>query len=280
MNNNNKLQAVEWFKSLRDEICKIFEQLELENNGQMSHEKPGIFSRKNWARPGGGGGEMSIMRGRVFEKVGVNFSEVYGRFSESMMSKIKGASKDPNFWAAGISIVCHLQSPIVPAIHMNTRHIITSKSWFGGGTDLTPIIKNDEDKEQFHSALKVMCDKHDKEYYYKFKKWCDDYFYLKHRKEPRGAGGIFYDDLNSGNWQKDFMFTKDVGKTFKDIYPKIVRKHFNKPWTEEQREHQLVRRGRYVEFNLVYDRGTRFGLETEGNVEAILMSLPPEVKWP
>lgn len=275
-----------WFSFLRDQICEAFEKIENDYDGHLKERPAGGFERKSWHRPtedgtDGGGGTMSLMRGRVFEKVGVNVSTVHGRFEEAFIDNIPGAGEsDGRFWASGISVVAHMQSPLVPAVHFNTRHIMTSQQWFGGGADLTPIFPDDSDTKEFHDAFRHACDTYDDTYYPKFKKWCDDYFYLPHRKEARGVGGIFFDNLNSGNWDNDFNFIKDIGQSFCDVFPKIVYKHMNKSWTGQQREHQLVKRGRYVEFNLLYDRGTKFGLETAGNTDAILMSMPPSVKWP
>ena len=270
--------ASDWFAALRDDICAAFEAIE---DSVGNKQQPACrFERKSWSRDGGGGGEMSLMRGQVFEKVGVNISTVFGSFSDDFKGEIRGAETDGAFWASGISLVAHMQNPHVPAAHMNTRFICTSHNWFGGGGDLTPLLPDAEAGTDFHAGLKAACDKHAPDYYAKYKKWCDEYFYLPHRDEPRGAGGIFYDNLNSGDWLADFAFTQDVGRGFRDTYVEIVKSRMNKSWTDAERHQQLVRRGRYVEFNLLYDRGTLFGLKTGGNIEAILMSLPPEVRWP
>ena len=272
-----------WFEALRDRICAEFEAIEAESGASAR------FVSTAWDRacdPGGspgGGGVMSLMRGQVFEKVGVNVSTVAGELSESFRANIPGAAEAPRFWASGISLVAHMANPRVPAVHFNTRMLLTTRGWFGGGGDLTPMRLDAPeavaDAADFHAALRGACDRHDPGYYPRFKAWCDRYFYLPHRGEPRGAGGIFFDNLDSGDALRDFAFVRDVGEAFLAAYPAIVRRRCREPWTEAERTHQLLRRGRYVEFNLLYDRGTLFGLRTGGNVEAILMSMPPEVRW-
>jgi len=285
-----KARAAAWFADLRDRICAAFEAIEDDGATTQAGALPaGRFARRDWTRPdanpeSGGGGTMAVMKGRVFEKVGVNISVVHGTFTEAFRNQIPGAAEDGKFWAAGISLVAHMRSPRVPAAHMNTRMIATTKSWFGGGGDITPMVHDapeaQEDAKKFHAAFQRACDRHDPGYYPKFKAWCDEYFFLPHRNEPRGLGGIFFDYLDSGDFEADFAFTRDVGLAFLESYPAIIRGRMHEPWTEAERAHQLMRRGRYVEFNLLYDRGTTFGLKTGGNVEAILMSLPPEVRWP
>jgi coproporphyrinogen III oxidase len=269
-----------WFEGLRDRICEALETLEDACAGQDSDRMtPGRFERRPWAREGGGGGVMSLMRGRVFEKVGVNVSTVWGEFKEEFARQIPGAENDPRFFATGISLVAHPRSPHVPPVHMNTRHIQTRRAWFGGGADLNPIRPDEEDTAAFHARLKAACDAHDPGYHARFKAWADEYFWLPHRGEHRGVGGIFYDYLED-DVARSFAFTRAVGEAFLDIYPQLVRRHMNRGWSAEERAHQLERRGRYVEFNLLYDRGTQFGLRTGGNAEAILMSLPPLAAWP
>ncbi|MFA7263919.1 MAG: oxygen-dependent coproporphyrinogen oxidase [Caulobacter sp.] len=282
---DRKTRARAWFESLRDRICSAFEALEDDAPADLYPGPAGRFERKPWVREAGGGGVMSMMHGRLFEKVGVHTSMVFGTFTPEMAANMPGAQDDPRFFATGVSLIAHMASPRVPAVHMNTRFICTTKGWFGGGGDLTPLLAFQRDQAfpdtvAFHAAMKAACDAHDPAWHAKYKQWCDEYFYLAHRKEPRGTGGIFYDHHDSGDWDRDFAFTRDVGEAFLDIYPTIVRGRMAEPWTAEEREEQLIRRGRYVEFNLLYDRGTTFGLKTGGNVESILSSMPPTVKWP
>ena len=262
-----------WFKSLQEMFCKTISDFE---KNKIS------FKSTSWKRnlkKDEGGGEYRILKdGKIFDKVGVNFSKVYGKFPKKFQQNIPGAQKDPRFWASGISVVMHMKNPLIPAMHFNTRYICTTFDWFGGGIDVTPSKKDNKEKEQFHKTLRDMCNRHDKNYYNKYKKWCDEYFYLPHRKEPRGIGGIFF-DYKKNNFEKNFKFVRDVGITFETIFQKIINKKIKKKWTSKDKENQYIKRGRYAEFNLLYDRGTKFGLQTGGNVEGILMSLPPHAKW-
>ncbi len=262
-----------WFKILQDAICDDI--IKLEKNKVKF--KSTVWQRNH--KKDEGGGEFRILKnGKIFEKVGVNFSKVYGKFPKQFQKKIPGAQKNPNFWASGISVVMHMKNPLIPAMHFNTRFICTTEKWFGGGMDVTPSKFDIKEKKLFHQILKKMCDRHDKNFYKIYKKWCDEYFYLEHRNEPRGIGGIFF-DYKKKNFEKDFKFVRDVGITFQLIFNTIINKKIKKKWTAKDKEIQYFKRGRYTEFNLLYDRGTKFGLQTGGNVDGILMSLPPVAKW-
>ncbi len=265
--------ASNWFKMLQESICESIKKLEKKN---------AKFKSTNWKRnlkKDEGGGEYRILKnGKIFDKVGVNYSKVYGRFPKKFQNNIPGAKKNPRFWASGISVVMHMKNPQIPAMHFNTRYICTTQDWFGGGMDVTPSKNDQNEKKDFHKILKKMCNRHNKNYYSKYKKWCDKYFYLPHRKEPRGIGGIFF-DYKKNNFEKDFKFVRDVGVTFQYIFQKIIKKKMKRKWTSKDKELQYIKRGRYTEFNLLYDRGTKFGLQTGGNIEGILMSLPPLAKW-
>lgn len=283
-------RASAWFRALQEDITSRFEAIEQAGEPPLYRGEAGRFDLREWKRGDGtedlGGGRMGLMRGRVFEKVGVHFSEVYGTFSEAFAAQIPGADKSGGrFWACGISLIAHPLNPKVPAAHMNTRMLVTSECWFGGGGDLTPLLayqrnQDFEDTIDFHAAMQKACDSYDGADYARMKAQCDSYFHLAHRNEPRGTGGIFYDRFNTGDWEGDFAFTQEVGRQFADIYPLLVRRRMNEAWSAEERQAQLVQRGRYVEYNLLYDRGTTFGLRTGGNIESILSSMPPLVSWP
>ena len=265
--------ASNWFKILQNAFCDDI--IKLEKNKLKF--KSTVWKRSNDKDEGGGEFRL-LQNGKIFEKVGVNFSKVYGKFPKQFQKNIRGAEKNPNFWASGISVVMHMKNPLIPAMHFNTRYICTTQNWFGGGMDVTPSKTDSKEKKDFHQILKKMCDRHNKDYYYKYKKWGDEYFYLMHRKEPRGIGGIFF-DYKKKNFEKDFKFVRDVGITFQFIFNKIINNKLKKKWTKKDKEMQYIKRGRYAEFNLLYDRGTKFGLQTGGNVEGILMSLPPVATW-
>lgn len=284
---DKKERAAAWFKTLRNEICAEFEAIERDAPDSLYPGRPGAFVFEDWKRKAedGGGGTGGMLRGRVFEKCGVHISVVKGEFTPEMQARQPGANDDPSFWAAGISLIAHMRNPHIPCVHMNTRYIVTTQDWFGGGADLTPTQsmarhQNTSDAQDFHNSMAEACNRHPVADYPRYKKWCDDYFHLPHRDEPRGIGGIFYDRHNSGDWEADFAFTQDVGSSFKEAYSKIARQRMSQPWSEADRDEQLIQRGRYVEFNLLYDRGTTFGLKTGGNVKTILSSMPPLVKWP
>tara|TARA_A100001011_G_scaffold379488_1_gene445565 strand:- start:2222 stop:3049 length:828 start_codon:yes stop_codon:yes gene_type:complete len=265
--------ASNWFKTLQNSICNTISNLEKNKTNFKS-----TIWKKNKKKDEGGGEYRILKNGKIFDKVGVNYSKVYGKFPKQFQKNIPGAKQNPRFWASGISVVMHMKNPLIPAMHFNTRYICTTHEWFGGGMDVTPSKIDEDEKKQFHSTLKKMCDRHNKKYYHRYKKWCDEYFYLPHRKETRGIGGIFF-DYKKNNFEKDFKFVRDVGITFQVIFEKIIRKKIKKKWSLKDKEKQYLKRGRYTEFNLLYDRGTKFGLQTGGNVEGILMSLPPLAKW-
>jgi coproporphyrinogen III oxidase len=286
-----KSRARAWFETLRNRIVADLEALEREAPDALYPGAPGTFEKTPWSRPktadgaDQGGGVMGMMRGRLFEKVGVHTSTVFGSFAPDFAKQVKGAANDPRFWASGISLICHPRNPNVPPVHMNTRMMVTTESWFGGIADLNPVLDIQRDRAYpdavaFHARLKQTCEAYELGAYEKYAKWADEYFWLPHRSEPRGVGGIFYDHLDSGDWERDFAFTQSIGETFREIYPAIVRGHISKPWTEAERTEQAKWRSRYVEFNLLYDRGTTFGLKTGGNVESILSSMPPTAEWP